>query len=88
VALAKNNVWAMTLIPPSLPMKAIKNLGEQFCKVALENLTDAALKSTKVVKKAVMKQTKGVVGKNVADTKNTDTNKQFPNGDKHTKNKN
>jgi hypothetical protein len=40
------------------------------------------------VKKAVMKQTKGVAGKNVADTKKKDTNKQFPNGDKNTKNKN
>jgi hypothetical protein len=35
-----------------------------------------------------MKQTKGVAGKNVADTMKTDANKQFPNGDKNTKNKN
>jgi hypothetical protein len=43
------------LDPPSLPMKVIKNLGEQFCNVAPENLIIEALKSSKVVNKAVMK---------------------------------
>jgi hypothetical protein len=86
VVVAKINVWVVILISPPLSLKVIKNLGEQFCKVAPENLTDAALKSSKVVKKAVMKQVKGV-GKKTADTKKADatSNKHLSNDDKKPK---
>jgi hypothetical protein len=69
-------------------VKVIKNMGEQFCKVAPENLTDVTLKSSKVVKKAVIKQVKGVAAKKIADTKKAEAipNKHLPNGAKKIKN--
>jgi hypothetical protein len=54
----KKHCLRCDLDPPSLSMKVIKKLGEQFCMVAPDKLSEAALKSSKIVKKAVRKQVK------------------------------
>jgi hypothetical protein len=49
----KKNYLGCDMDPPSLSTKVIRNLGGNFCKVALENLTDAALYAPKTNNRVV-----------------------------------
>jgi hypothetical protein len=51
----RNNCFGCELDPPSLSAKVIKNLGEKFYKMDPKDLTEANLKQSQTLKKAVMK---------------------------------
>jgi hypothetical protein len=49
----KKNYLGCDMDPPSLSTKVIRNLGEKFCKVALENLTESALCAPKTSNRVI-----------------------------------
>jgi hypothetical protein len=53
VRCGRKNCLGYDLDPPPLSSKVIRKLGEKFCKVAPEELSDVALKASKTSKKAI-----------------------------------
>jgi hypothetical protein len=61
----RKNCLGCDMDPPSLSTKVIRNLGEHFCKVAPELMSDEALKATKAKKRVIKPNSKAHVGEPV-----------------------
>lgn len=68
--------------PPTLSLKIIKDLGASFCQIGPEALSEAALSTTKTMKKAVEKKSSK---KKEEQSKSSKTIKKSKNGKKPTK---
>jgi hypothetical protein len=55
--------------PPSLSSRVIRNLGANFCKMAPENLSEAALHAPKTINKVIKAQSKKTDGKAAAPSR-------------------